>query len=307
MIPQCPACHQKTALAGNTAYCPSCGWNRDVAIFSVQKGLNSLPIAILMFAGFAAFLYWGLRLNRAPMLIIFPCIPGLAIPLNFLLLRRTLAKLKAMPAAAENSSVPSNDSAVVDHAPAATQTFSASARDEALLRTPPPRRIRVSKAGRITMGVVVIGLLTFLVPTTAGIHRQWALYHSFTGVRGLGWAIAIEAFVALAAFGIWRGQARECDLLEHGEAVMGRVLRQWTDSKNNSWIEYEFTDFAGSPHKGSCFDRTRQLFAGMPAVVFYDREKPSRQIAACTTLHEVILPSYSAPTASLAQELIGKR
>lgn len=94
MIPQCPACHQKTALAGNTVYCPDCGWNRDVAIFSLQKSLNLLPIAILMVAGFAAFLYWGLKLNRTPMLMIFPSVPALAIPLNFLFLRRKLAEFK---------------------------------------------------------------------------------------------------------------------------------------------------------------------------------------------------------------------
>lgn len=256
-----------------------------------------------MFAGVAAFVYWGMGFKKNPVLMIFWMFPALAILINFFLLRSKLAKLKAMPAAAQNSPVPSNFSAVVNHAPSGAQTFSASARDEALLRTPPPRRIRVSKGGRITMGVVVIGLLTFLVPMTAGIYRQWALHHSFTGVRGLGWAIAIEAFIALAAFGIWRGQARECDLLEHGEAVMGRVLRQWTDSKNNSWIEYEFTDFAGSSHGGSCFDRTRQLFAGTPVVAFYDRDNPKRQIAYCSTLHEVILPLTAAPA---AEELLTK-
>lgn len=240
------------------------------------------------------------------MLILFPCFPALAIPLNFFLLRKKLAKLQAMPAS-QPSAAPSNFQPMSSDAPSGMQTFPASSRDEALVRTPAPRRIRMSKGGRITVWVTMIGLSIFFVPMTASIYHHWALYHSFAGVQGLGWAIAIEALTALVAYGIWRGQKAECGLLEHGEAVMGRVLRQWTDNKNNSWIEYEFTDFAGSSHKGSCFDRTRQLFAGMQVVVFYDREKPSRQIAACTTLHEIILPTDSFSAAAAEQELIGKR
>ncbi len=241
------------------------------------------------------------------MLILFPCFPALAIPLNFLLLKKKLAKLKAMPASRQPSPVPSNFDPITDQTPSGMQTFPASSHDEALVRTPAPRQIRMSKGGRITVGVAVIGLSIFFVPMTASLYHHWTLYHSFAGVQGLGWAIAIEALVALVAYGIWRGQKAECDLLEYGEAVMGRVLRQWKDNKNNPWIEYEFTDFAGSSHKGSCFDRTCQLFAGMQLVVFYDREKPSRQIAACTTLHEIILPSDSVSAAAAEQELIGKR
>ena len=67
------------------------------------------------------------------------------------------------------------------------------------------------------------------------------------------------------------------------------------DNKNNSSVEYEFTDFLGSSHRGSCFDRTNQLFSGSSLVIFYDRDNPKRQIAYCSTLHEVILPSIAAP------------
>lgn len=260
-----------------------------------------------MFGGFIAFLYWGLKLYRMPALMIFPCFPALAIPLNYLLLRKKLANLKAMPASGQPSPVPSNFHPMAGDTSSGMQTFPASARDEALVRTPAPRQIRISKSGRVVMWVAALGLSLFVVPFAASVYRQWALYHSFSNVRGLGWGIALETIVALAAFGIWRGQVRECDLLEHGEVVMGRVLRQWKDDKNNSWVEYEFADFLGSSHKGSANDRTNQLFSGMSLVVFYDRDNPKRQVAYCSTLHEVIVPSYSAPAAPSAQELIRKR
>jgi hypothetical protein len=154
------------------------------------------------------------------------------------------------------------------------------------------------------MIVVAFGLSLFVVPMAISAYNQWTLYHSLANVRGMGWAIAIEVAVALAAYGIWRGQVRECDLLKHGEATMGRVLRQSTDNKNNSCIDYEWTDFLGTSHKGSVNDRTQKLFAGMPAVVFYDRGNPRREIAACATYHQVIVPSEPS---FAPQELIGRR
>lgn len=257
-----------------------------------------------MFAGVAAFTYWGMGFKKTPMLMIFWIVPALGILVNFAYIRRQLAKLKAMPSQPQHSAIHSNFNLVAENAPSATQTFPPSSRDEALLRTPAPRRIRVSKSGRIVMWVTLLGLSAFIVPFAASVYRQWALHHSFSNVTGLGWGIAFECLVALAAYGIWRGQAQECDLLEHGEVVLGRVLRQRTDDKRNSWIEYEFADSLGSSHRGNVLDRTNQLFSGMALVVFYDRDNPKRQIAYCSTLHEVILPSIVAP---IPEELLTKR
>jgi hypothetical protein len=263
-----------------------------------------MAVGIFMFAGFAAFIYWGLGFKRTPILMLFLVIPALAIPLNFYFLRRKLAKLNAMPSQSQSSAVHSNFNLVAENAPSGTQMFPASSRDEALLRTPAPRQIRVSKSGRIVMGISVVGLSAFVIPFAINIYHQWTVYHSFSNIRGLGWGLAFEGVVALAAYGVWRGQVRECDLLEHGEVVIGRVLRQWTDNKRNSSIEYEFTDFLGSSHKEGAFDRTNQLVSGMPLVVFYDRDNPKRQIAYCTTLHEVILSPAIAPA---SEELITKQ
>lgn len=257
-----------------------------------------------MFAGVAAYMYWGMGFKKAPMLMIFWMVPALAILINFISLRSNLAKLKARPSPLQPGTVHTNLNFVIKNTSATMQAFPATARDEALLRAPAPREIRVSKSGRLIMWIASLGLLVFFVPFAAGVYRQWALYRSFSNVSGLAWGIAIESFVALAAFGMWRGQVRECDLLKHGEAAMGRVLRQWTDDKRNSSVEYEFTDFLGSSHKGSAFDRTNQLFSGMPVVVFYDRDNPKRQIAYCATLHEVILPSTVVP---VREEMLTKQ
>ena len=307
MVPRtCPVCHQKAAYAGNTAYCPHCGWNRDTAVAAMKMSINAIPIGIFMFGAMAAFVYWAMKFNRAPQLMLFMLFPIAVIPFNYFWYKSKIAKLRAMQFPASGQPVPSNSvsawSAASSSSPATG--FAPSARDEFLLRTPAPRQIRMSKGGRVNVWVAGFGLAAFLVPFAVNLYRQWTLYHSFANVRGLGWGITLECVIAFAGYGVWRGQVRECDLLEHGEAVMGHVTRQWTDNKNNSSITYEFTDFLGSLHRGSVLDRTNQLFAGMPLVVFYDRDNPKRQIAYCSTLHEVILP---AAIASNSPELIVKQ
>ena len=257
-----------------------------------------------MFAGVAAFTYWRMGFKKTPILMIFWFVPALGVALNFVYLKRQLAKLKAMPSQAQPPTVHSNFNLVAENQPSTRQVLPDSPRDQTLLRTPAPRQIRVSKSGRFVIWISVFGLLAFFIPFAANLYRQWTLYHSFSNIKGLGWGIAVECIVALAAFGIWRGQVRECDLLEHGEVVLGRVVSQWTDNKRNSSVQYEFTDFLGSSHRGSAFDRTNQLFSGMPLVVFYDRDNPKRQIAYCSTLHEVILPSTVVPA---SEELLTKR
>jgi hypothetical protein len=304
---ECPVCHQKPAYAGNTAYCPHCGWNRDSAISGMKMSINAIPIGLFMFGAMAAFLYWGMKFSRAPQLLLFMLFPISFIPLNYFLLKRKIAKLKSMPTMATQP-VPSNfgNGDPLNRAGSLSSAvpFAPSPQSTALLGIPPPRRVRISKQGRITLWVAAIGLSMFVVPAVGGIYRQWVTHHSFSNVRGLGWLVALECIVALAIFGIWRGQVRESDLLENGEIVMGRVVRQWTDDKRNSQVEYEFTDFLGSLHKGAANDRTNQLFSGMPLVVFYDRDNPKRQIAYCSTLHEVILPST---TSAIPDEVLTKR
>jgi hypothetical protein len=69
--------------------------------------------------------------------------------------------------------------------------------------------------------------------------------------------------------------------------ALAKVTRQWSD-RNSSSIECEFKDFSGQVHKMIAADNTRKLFESMAVPVFYDRENPTRQIAYCATLHEIV-------------------
>ena len=144
--------------------------------------------------------------------------------------------------------------------------------------------------GRFSVALSLLAVLIF--GTIIGVHLYavWARSLSFATFGPKDWVMTgAAALFLLIPFGLWRNQVKECDLLENGEVVVGRVVRQWSSGKNNSSIEYTFKDFEGHEHKGTGFDYTMKLFEGMAVPVFYDRDNPKRQIASCSTLHEVVI------------------
>ncbi len=304
---ECPVCHQKTAFASSTVYCPHCGWNRDAAISGIKMSMNAIPLAIFMFGALAAFAYWGMKFNRAPQSMAFILFPAAFIPFNYFWLKRKMAKLKAMQFPAGVPVTPSNFS--YPHGAAgcssAIPTYTPGAQDAVLLNLPAPRQIRLAKSSQLFKWVVGLSLAPIFVVIAVNLYQDWARTSSFAGLgrRDLIMAGAAGGLILLAV-GIWRSQRRECDLLEHGEVVMGCVVQQWSDQKQGSTVEYEFTDFLGHTHRARTFDRTMRLYPGMPVPVFYDRDNPKRQIAYCAALHEVILP---AAVSSNSEELIAKR
>lgn len=52
-VADCPKCGAPARPAGNTAYCPSCGWNRLAAVEAVRQSLLAQPIVFLTFFAFS--------------------------------------------------------------------------------------------------------------------------------------------------------------------------------------------------------------------------------------------------------------
>lgn len=306
VLRECPVCHQKTGFANSAVYCPHCGWNRTAAISSVKMSMNAIPVAIFMFGALGAFAYWGMKFSRAPELMMFILFPAAFIPLNYFWLKRKLVKLKSMQFPEGVPHTPSNFTyaANVEGSSGAAPAYSPSAQYAALAALPAPRQIRLAKSSTWFRWVVAFSLAPIVAVIAINLYQDWARTSSLAGMgrRDLIMAAAAGGVFMLAA-GIWRSQMRECDLLEHGEVVMGCVVRQWSDQKQGSSVEYEFTDFLGQTHRAVGFDRTMRLYSGMPVPVFYDRDNPKRQIAYCAALHEVILPAAVEPR---SEELITK-
>jgi hypothetical protein len=293
--PQCPECHAATKLAGNQRYCPNCGWNRDAAMAALRVSLKIMPFGVLMFAGFLAFVVRGWHFRDPIQLAIFAVVPAVGMLVNYIYARKNLATLEAMPTPTTRPRAVSDDFASGSSArePGADADLQpsaeASAQYQALMRTSRPRQIRMSSQGKF--GVIAGLLMSLGFAVVIGIHlySKWVPRQSFIRFQPGDWAMAtFGTLILLLPFGIWRGQKTECDLLENGEIALAKVTRQWTGNKNGSSIECEFKDFSGQVHKLIAPDNTRNLFQSMSVPVFYDRDNPTRQVAYCATLHEVV-------------------
>ncbi len=291
VAPPCPLCHGATRFAGNKPYCPSCGWNRDAALADVRGTLVILPFGIFLMGGFVFFLIHFWHFRNPYQIAIFTVFPAIGILINYIVSRRSLATLQSLPAPmmrsatvpynsfASSAAVAANSSAVVEP----------SAQQQALLRTSRPREIRMFTRGRVSLSVAFVAVVGFAAIFGLHLYTIWARKFSFAVFKPGDWVIAaIVALLLLLPYGMWRSQVRECDLLENGEVALATVVRQWRGDKGSSSVEYEFKDFQGETRRGMGFDYTEKLFEGMPVAVFYDRDNPKRQIAACSTLHEVV-------------------
>lgn len=292
VAPPCPLCHGATRFAGNKPYCPSCGWNRDVALADVRGTLVILPFGIFLMGGFVFFMIHFWHFRNPYQIAIFTVFPAIGILINYIVSRRSLATLQSLPAPTMRAAtVPYNSfassAAIAEKSSGAA--IEPSAQQQALLRTSRPREIRMSTRGRFSLSVAFVGVMGFAAIFGVHLYTIWQRKLSVAAFTPGDWVIAaIVALMLLLPYAMWRSQVRECDLLENGELALATVVRQWRGDKGSSSVEYEFKDFQGETRKGMGFDYTEKLFEGMPVAVFYDRDDPKRQIAACSTLHEVV-------------------
>jgi hypothetical protein len=290
--PPCPRCHGAMLLAINKPYCPNCGWNRDVAIANARSSLVMLPIGFVMMGGFVFFMIHFWRFRNPYQIAIFCVVPTVGILINYIVMKRALSKLEALPTPTLRSGFKPADVTKVGAADLADKSRAAigpSAQDQELLRTSRPRAIQMAKGGRFNLGMALFAVLSFAMIIGVHLYALWARTRSFASFGTKDWVMTgVVALLLLVPWGLWRSQVRECDLLENGEIAMGKIVRQWNDDNKGSSIEYEFSDYQGQPHRGLGSDRTEKLYEGMTVPVFYDRDNPKRQIAYCATLHEIV-------------------
>ena len=119
VAPPCPLCHGATRFAGNKPYCPHCGWNRNAALVDVRSGLNFIPVGIFLTGGFVFFMIHFWHFRNPYQIAIFIGFPAVGILIDYLVSRRSLARLQALPASAMRAaSVPRDSFAPSAAAPA---------------------------------------------------------------------------------------------------------------------------------------------------------------------------------------------
>jgi hypothetical protein len=290
--PECPVCHARVLLANGQPYCAKCGWNHVVAVTQLRSTLKTFPVSGLMFLAFGYFvIFRHLRHVNPNAALLVLAFPAAMIVLAYFLSRRRLNQLESLP----NPVAPPRLSSAVEAGATASNTaqiagnLEPSAKDQALLRTSRPREIQMSARGKF--GIAMAVLFALGIATAIGIHLYtlWIPKQSFARFATSDWiTLGVGFLLALVPYGVWRGQVKECDLLENGEVVLGKVTRQWNDNKSGPSIECNFADYQGQSHTLIAFDNSNSLYVGMPVPVFYDRDNPKRALAACASLHKVI-------------------
>jgi hypothetical protein len=285
--PECPICHASAVNAGKLRYCPQCGWQKKETEAQLRLNLKIVPFVFGLMVVLVAFLFLrsGWRQQNAGLIGLFLSFPLIALFVSYGITRRNLKILLAQPAPVVPASGTSQ-AAVGSGA----QLPALNPKYEAVLRTSPPRAIRLSRRGTFNLSLVLVVLLAFVSIMLAQLYKSWAVTKSFADFQFREWGMmGFALLLLLILVSQWRAMARERDLLENGEVAVGKIVQIW-GSRSASAIKYEFQDNSGETHRQTGTDYTQKLQEGMSVPVFYDRENASRQVPACGTYHEVILP-----------------
>jgi type VI protein secretion system component VasK len=276
---ECPLCHSATDKAGKLRYCPRCGWNKKEAAQQLRVSLRLMPVAIV--AAVLAVVVFGRSAPKqsAAMYLLIIGIPLVVYLFAYVSVKRAMSKLDSVPDLPARERVAGETASLIAEP---------SAIDQALLRTSRPREVQMSARGKKSLGIIATLVCVFEAVLIWQLYRMWAMSRSFEGYQRKDWAlVGLVILLVLLPLSTWRTMARERELLENGELTMGRVLKRW-NTRDGSTVFYEFQDASGQAHKHSGMDYSRTLEIGMPLAVFYNRDNPKRQVAACSALHEVV-------------------
>lgn len=279
---ECPLCHSATEPAGKQRYCPRCGWNKKRAAEQLRFSQKMFPLAIVLVAALTIVFLRGAAKQKDSAFWVIVAVPAVVYAVAYASVKRSLRKLETVP----DPPGPAADEkgANITEKGEAGEPSEA---DKALLQTMPPRNVRMGSRGKKSLSFIGTVVCVFEGILIWQLHRMWEVTRSFEGYQRKDWALlGLVALLAALPLSMWRAMAREQELLANGELTLGRVTKKW-DTRDGATIFYEFQDASGETHKHSGMDYSRAIEIGMRVPVFYDRENPKRQIAACAALHEV--------------------
>ena len=157
-----------------------------------------------------------------------------------------------------------------------------------LAELPRPRPVRISRRGKMTAGIATVALLASLGIFAAGMAAQPRMARQTAPPQFLTFAVPIVLVLVIAPL-MLRALGQQKFLLAEGEMATGHVTKRWL-ARNGPTIRYEFNTPLGEHFSRSAADGSRQLSVGMNVPIFYDPQKPKRQLALCASFYEVVLP-----------------
>jgi len=137
--------------------------------------------------------------------------------------------------------------------------------------------------------IVSVALLASLGIFAAGMSATSAVAGRNAGPpQFLTYALPIVLVFVMAPL-MLRALTRQKFLLAEGEMATAHVIKRWM-ARNGPNIRYEFTTPLGEHFSRGAADGSRQLSVGMNVPIFYDPQRPKRQLALCASFYEVVLP-----------------
>jgi uncharacterized membrane protein len=280
-------CKAPAVSAGKLRYCAQCGWQKKETERQLRLNLKMVPIAfgamlLILVVLFARSHAQG---RNGWIVGVFLTFPLIALVVSFVVTKRNLKKLLAQPA-------PTVRLAAAESATTASM-LEMPPQYQAILRSVPPRKLRMSRRGRFNLTLTLMVLLIFAGIMIVQLYRAWAAAHAFSTFGPREWGMAgFAVLLLLMLVWQWRTLDRQRELLVNGEVAVARITEK-AGSRNAAAIRYEFSDFAARKHVKVGTDYSQKLEPGMSVPVFYNRENPNRQVPACGTFHEVVIEEQS--------------
>jgi len=158
-----------------------------------------------------------------------------------------------------------------------------------LAALPRPRPVRMSRRGKMIAGIVSAALLASLGIFAASMSATSAA----TGRRAgppqfLPFALPIVLILVIVPV-MLSTLTRQKLLLAEGEIATAYVTKRWM-ARNGPNILYEITTPLGEHFTRGAADGSQKLSVGMNVPIFYDPQRPKRQVALCASIYEVVLP-----------------
>ncbi|MGH9727690.1 MAG: hypothetical protein ACRD33_08825 [Candidatus Acidiferrales bacterium] len=164
-------------------------------------------------------------------------------------------------------------------------------RQNFLINMPLPRPVQLRKSGRYLPWLVYAALVVYIIVT---FHTFLpVLRNSELAAPTQTWFTLIElAGIAIFCWAMFHGRSGEGDLLSSGAAAAASIKHQFNEGESGrSYIDYEFSDSHGHVWEKRTPDNFGGYSTGMTVVVFYDVDRPERQIADCSTqFYDIVLP-----------------
>jgi hypothetical protein len=155
---------------------------------------------------------------------------------------------------------------------------------------PRPRPVRMSRRGKMNATVITMALLASLGIFAAGLSTTRSVGgRSARPPNFLSSSLPI-ALIAVVIVVMLRTINQQKLLLAEGEMANAHVTKRWI-ARNGPNIRYEFATPLGEHFTRNAADASRKLSVGMNVPVFYDEQRPKRQLALCASFYEVVLPA----------------